>query len=172
MRALYRIGQGLQALSAGLRPVDDALAAQHLEPPLYALYRQMRRSERQHSVRVLRALLDDGQRDPDLLAAALLHDVGKSRAPFNVWDKTLVVLVKAIAPGRFAAWGSAPARGWRRPFAVSVQHPAWGAEMVAAVGGTPRTVRLIARHADPVPDPPAADDDRLLRALQAVDDES
>jgi predicted hydrolase (HD superfamily) len=53
-----------------------------------------------------------------------------------------------------------------------MQHPAWGAELVAAAGGSPRAVELIRRHADPVRPPFAGETDRLLAALQAVDDSS
>ncbi len=172
MGALHRLDQGLRALAAWTRPVDDALAARYLSPELAALYRRMRRSERQHSLRVLRRLLDAGQTDPDLLAAALLHDVGKVRTRFWLPEKVLVVLVKALAPGAYRRWGSGPARGWRRPFAVSIQHPAWGADMVAAAGGSPLAVELVRRHADHLDGPPQTGADRLLLALQSVDDQS
>jgi hypothetical protein len=170
MSAAYRFRQGTRALGAWLRPVDDALARQYLSAPLSDLYCRMRRSERQHSLRVLRALLDAGQSHPDLLAAALLHDVGKIRAPFFLPEKVLVVLIKAFAPRRYAQWGRGPARGWRRPFAVSVQHPTWSAEMVADAGGSPLAVELIRRHADPLAGPPQTEADSLLAELQAVDD--
>jgi len=172
VRALYRIGQGLRALTTWLQPIEDERAERILPPALYALYRRMGRSERQHSLRVLRELQTAGHDDPDLLVAALLHDVGKTRARFTVFDKTLVVLVKAIAPRYYWRWGSGTSRGWRRPFAVSVQHPAWGAEMVAEAGGSPRVVELIARHQQALNSPPQTETDHLLLALQAVDDAS
>ncbi len=167
MSAAYRFRQGVRALAAWFSTVDDDLARQYLTPDLFVLYRRMRRTERQHSVRVLQELIARGATQPDLLTAALLHDVGKSRTHFFLPEKVLVVLVRAAAPHRMQQWGSGPAQGWRRPFAVSVQHPAWGAEMVAAAGGSPRAVDLIRRHAEP-----AADTDPLLRALQAVDDQN
>ena len=170
MSARYRFRQGLNALAALARPVDDALAAQILAPGLYELYRRMRRSERQHSLRVLRDLMAEGCTQPDLLAAALLHDVGKTQGRFSLPEKVLVVLVRAVAPGLFQEWGSGSARGWRQPFAVSVQHPAWGAGMAAAAGASPLLVDLIRRHADPAPVPPESEADRLLRRLQTVDD--
>ncbi len=170
MSLRYRLHQGFRALGAWLRPVDDATAAQHLDPALFALYRQMHRSERQHSLRVLRDLRAAHHTEPDLLAAALLHDVGKTRTRFFLPEKVLVVLVKAVAPPLYRRWGSGSAHGWRRPFAVSVQHPVWGAALVAEAGGSPLTVDLIRRHADPVDHPPHTQADRLLLALQAVDD--
>lgn len=174
--AMYRLQQGLRALATWLRPVDDARAARLLSPGLFALYRQMRRSERQHSLRVLNALQRSGHTDPDLLAAALLHDVGKIRCPFTLPEKVLVVLVKAARPRLYARLGNSPAHGWRRPFAVSVQHPAWGAEMVAVAGGSPLLVELVRRHADStvapdeLADPVAPDTNALLSALQQADD--
>ncbi len=172
MGAAYRFRQGVRALVAWLRPVDDALARQYLTPPLYDLYRHMRRAERQHSLRVLRDLLAAGHTHPDLLTAALLHDVGKSRVRFSLPEKVLVVLVKAAAPQRFRAWSAGPAHGWRLPFAVSEQHPAWGAEMAAAAGASPLTVTLIRRHAEPLSDPPHDETERLLLALQTVDNQN
>jgi hypothetical protein len=169
MSAAYRFRQGLRALGSWLRPVDDARAEAYLSPALYALYRKLRRSERQHSLRVLNSLIAAGHSDPDLLAAALLHDVGKTRTHFLLPEKVLVVLVKAASPALYRRWGSGSARGWRRPFAVSVQHPAWGADMVADAGGSALAVEIIRRHAETSP----GDQTRaagLLRALQAVDD--
>jgi len=172
MSAAYRFNQGMRALAARLQPVQDDEARAMLDPPLYELYRRMRRAERQHSLRVLRALGRAGYDEPDLLAAALLHDVGKTRARFSLPEKVIVVLVKAARPDLYRRWGSGPADGWRQPFAVSVQHPSWGADLVAAAGGSPRTVELIRRHADPVRPPFRGETDRLLAALQAVDDAS
>jgi len=182
MSAVYRFRQGVRALASWFSAADDGLAREYLTPDLFALYRRMRRSERQHSLRVLQQLIAGGKTHPDLLTAALLHDVGKTRTHFFLPEKVLVVLVKAAVPRRMQQWGSGPAHGWRRPFAVSVQHPTWGAEMVAAAGGTPLAVELIRRHAE-LPDDPAgcgkqrpyeneAETDHLLRALQAVDDQN
>ncbi len=170
MSAAYRFRQGVRALVAWARPVDDVLARAHLAPPLYALYRRMRRSERQHSLRVLRDLLAAGHTHPDLLAAALLHDVGKSGVRFSLLEKVLVVLVRAFAPRRYRAWSNSQAHGWRLPFAVSGQHPVWGAEMAERAGASPLTVALIRRHAGPSPDPPRDETERLLLALRAFDD--
>lgn len=170
MSAYYRFRQGIRALGAWVVPVDDRLAQTVLDPRLYALFLRMRRSERQHSLRVLQDLTAQGHTQPDLLAAALLHDVGKIRTPFYLPEKVLVVLVKAIAPDLYRRWGSGCAHGWRRPFAVSVQHPAWGAKMVAEAGGSPLAVELIRRHQDILSGAPQNEADRLLAALQAVDD--
>lgn len=177
-----RFRQGIRALASPLRPVDDALAAQYLSPALLALFMRMRRSERQHSLRVLQTLYQRGQTDPALMQAALLHDVGKTRAPFFLWERVIVVLTKAAAPAlaRRLGFGELSGRKWpdlvnvRRPFLISYQHPRWSAEMVSAAGGDSRTVWLIAAHQDH--DAQTAQDEfqreltPLLAALQAADD--
>ena len=170
MSVRYRLRQGFRALGSWLRPVDDRVAEQYLDPALFALYLTMRRSERQHSLRILCDLRAAGHENPDLFVAALLHDVGKTRTHFFLPEKVLVVLVKAMAPSLYQRWGSGPAQGWPRPFAVSAQHPAWGAAMVADAGGSALAVELVSRHAEPPEHPPQTEADRLLLALQAVDD--
>jgi len=167
----YRIRQGLNALFAASQPVDLALATQVLSPALLDIFQRMRRSEQLHSLKVLRTIQAQGSTPDDLAVAALLHDAGKSRYPFPVWQKTLVVLVRAFAPGLYARLSTGDESNWfQRPFVLSVQHPAWSADLVAAAGGSPRAVWLIAHHADPAEDWAAHPDAYLLKRLQAADD--
>jgi putative nucleotidyltransferase with HDIG domain len=168
--ALARVRQGLRALSAWARPVDDDLAATFLSPPLLALFHRMRRSEQQHSLNVLRTLRRRGYDDPVLMVAALLHDVGKCRAAYHLWDRVIVVLAKAVAPDRVRRWGSGEPTGWRRPFVVNSQHPRWSAEMVAAVGADPLVIDLIAAHQRHLDHAPQTRLEELLVVLQSADD--
>jgi hypothetical protein len=153
----YRIGQGLRALTAFTRPVDRALVGHLLAPVEAALFFRLKRGEQQHSIAVLRALLNDGGGPvpPPLAAAALLHDVGKIRAPLSVWEKTAAVLVRRFAPRLFARWSVAPAgaRGRTWPIAracvVYAHHPAWSADLMRRAGAHPDAVWLAAHHAEP-----------------------
>jgi hypothetical protein len=130
----------------------------------------MRPGERQHSLSVLHTLQTRGETHPALLAAALVHDCGKARVPYWLWERAIVVIVTRLAPGRAVQWGQGTAQGWRRPFVVSQQHPTWGAEMAAAAGADPLTVELIAIHACMIDHPPSNEFEQLLAALQAADD--
>ena len=107
-RIFYRTRQFWQALGANLSPEDLDLVREVLAPSQRRLFEKLQVSEKVHSMKVLRALLDQGENHPDLSVAALLHDVGKSRFPLNMWDRILIVVGKALFPQRAKRWGSAP----------------------------------------------------------------
>lgn len=174
MRVVTRLRQGIRALLAFSQPVDYALAEQYLTTPaLMACFQAMRRSEQLHSLNVLRDLLAESSNPIplDLAIAALLHDCGKSRYAFPTWQKTLVVLVRAGAPGLFERLSAGREQDWlARPFVLSVHHPAWSAELVAAAGASERALWLIAHHADPLAQWEAHPDYALLARLRVADD--
>lgn len=167
-----RVRQTIQLVTAWGRPVADEQARSYLTGAEYSLYLKMRRSERQHHLRVLNDLLQDGHTQPSLLKAALLHDVGKTRFRFGLWQRILVVVVKAFLPSHFEKWGAAEPKGWRLPFVVSANHPTWSAEMGAAIKMDALALELMRRHQSPMPSPPITEADQLLLLLQAADDRS
>lgn len=164
MRIAYRVKQFCQTLAAPLRPADVAYAAARLSPALLRLFQGMTPAEQQHSIALSRALEAQGHTDPDLLAAALLHDVGKTRHPPHLWERVVVVLGEHFTPRQAAAWGAGAPHGLRRGFVIRQQHAAWGAELARQAGASPRTVALIRQHhSDPAGDPE-------LIALQKADE--
>lgn len=179
-RILYRTRQFWQALGAAPASKDMQLVQSILSPKEQELFERLQPGEKTHSVRVLRALLEQDENDPDLLTAALLHDVGKSRFPLKIWERVLIVLAKSIAPSWVQRLGSLYSKGsqshslgWRRPFIIAEQHPRWGGEMAAKAGVNPLVSSLIRRHQETFEDTPVENlplEERLLRKLQAVDD--
>ncbi len=175
-RARYRVGQFFRHLRrVPLTPAEQAEAAAALgSPALAALFNQHSPAEQAHALRVLRAVRAGphpytAQRE--LLQAALLHDIGKVRAPLNVFERTLAVLGRRWLPNLAARWGQSPPRGLYRAFAVAAQHPAWGADLCAQAGAPPLTLALIRRHQDRAAHS-ATPEDEMLGVLQAADDDS
>ncbi len=161
-RALYR---GRQFFGA-LRPRVDAdlreEAFRLLREPERRLFATMTRRDQRHCLDVYRRLRPQGHDDPDLLAAALLHDVGKGR--IALWQRVVYVLLEVRAPGllrRLAVPGEGT--GWRQTLYRCRHHPELGAKLAREVGSSDQVVALI-RGQDF-----GALGERLM-ALQAADD--
>ncbi len=167
--ARYRLWQFWRLITKQISPEALAEVRSWLPPPLFEVFRTMSPAEQYHAYCARQTLVAQGHTHPALLTAALLHDVGKSKMPLAVWEKVAIVLGFKLARERAAAWGSPLDDGawWKRPFVVAMQHPAWGAEMVSAAGGSPLTVTLIYRHQDKIT--PADELYDLLSALQSAD---
>jgi hypothetical protein len=153
-------------------PAERAEARRLLGPRLAALFERMTPGEQAHSLQVLRVVAAEAGAAPlpaGLLQAALLHDVGKTRAPLGLAGRVLVVAAGRWAPAR---WGLGEPRGWRRPFVTRAQHAAWGAALCAEAGADPLAVTLVRRHQDRLGEAAAAPEDEWLRRLQRADDDA
>ena len=166
-RLAYRTRQFWNALLGPHRRVETGVLLPHLNPSQIVLFRRMQPFEQHHARQMLERLKAAGQADPDLLAAALLHDVGKLLLPLSLPDRMVIVLGKRFFQQSARRWSQGRSDRFSRPFVVAAQHPAWGADLAAQAGASSRTVDLIRRHQEP----PSLDDP-LLSALQAADDEN
>jgi len=171
-RSLYRAGQFFRSLRPVITAADQETILAYLPTPgLRRLFARMDPVDQQHALAAFHALRRAGETDPDLLAAVLLHDAGKSLARVRLWHRVLVVLLGALAPGWLPALASAPPGSWRYPLAVYCNHPALGAELAAAAGATPLMVRLIRLHQSPPTGPASSPEDRLRQALYRADND-
>jgi len=166
-RLAYRTRQFWNALPGTRKRVETEALLPHLIPTQIVLFRRMQRSEQTHALQVLNRLKAAGQTDPDLLSAALLHDVGKVLFPISIFDRMVIVLGKSIFPRLAGRWSEVTPDRFYRPFVVAAHHPGWGADLAEQAYASPRTVELIRHHQD-IP----SKDDQLLTALQAADDEN
>ena len=141
----------IRALAPSLFPPDDGFARERLPDPEYRLYAAMEGPDRDHAVRVAKALL---ARRPDadgvLVRAALLHDVGKSGLPFRLWQRIVAHLVTPDLPAAPRLEGLAGVQQ------RNLHHPRYGAALIREVGGCEAVARLIERHHGSDGDPDAA----------------
>jgi putative nucleotidyltransferase with HDIG domain len=168
MSAVYRVRQFVRASAAWFEPEPLDEIESTLSPDAARLFRAMPRHDRRHALSVLRTLQRLGHHDPDLLAAALLHDVGKtaSRAGASrLRHRVVVVLLRAVHPGLLERIGRDRAGSWRQPFWVHQHHAALGAELAREAGCSPAIADLIRRHEDHLDQP----GEPSLAALQAAD---
>ncbi len=160
--ARYRVYQFFRSLRP--RPLDDddrRILETTLPSAGRALFATMSRNDQRHSLTVYRSLRARGCADADLLAAALLHDVGKGGGRVPLWARPPVVLLRRLAPDTLDQLSATPDMWWRRPFYYARRHAEIGADLAEQVGLSARAVEMIRTHHQP--DGPAAE-------LHAVDD--
>lgn len=140
---------------------DDAWALHHLNPGETLLWRRMPGFDRRHAVgvarRVVRAL---GSSATDaVVAAALLHDVGKIESGFGVWRRVAATLWIGVR-------GRARVGGRTRLYA---DHPAIGAALLRDAHASALTVAWASEHH--LPAERWSVDPALGAALKAADDD-
>ncbi|HJW83877.1 MAG TPA: hypothetical protein VJ754_06195, partial [Anaerolineae bacterium] len=107
---MYRARQFFSALTARVSETELAESDALLPGGAGALFRRMPRDGQAHALRVARDLKRAGETHPSLLAAALLHDAGKSAAHLTPLTRSIFVVLKRLAPN----WLSRLAdTGWR-----------------------------------------------------------
>lgn len=172
----YRVEQFLRALTAQISEEEVEQAVCILTPEARALFRCQAVQDQRHALVVYHALRQAGHTSPQLLAAALLHDVGKAAARLPAWQRAALVLLEHFAPcllahlsqGEPQARALSLAKGWRRPFVVHARHPEVGSRWAQEAGCSPLTVALIRRHQDRLTGC-QTEEDQLLAVLQAAD---
>ena len=159
----YRLTQVRQQLgfTTALSSEDIAEVKRWLPASAFHLFRSMSDADQQHSLRVCRGLQKRGCDENDLLAAALLHDVGKAQGRVPFWTRPAIVLGKRFAPRLLAHLVTSPSTfemkhipRWRRALSYAWWHADVGADLAASAGLSERAVLYIRTHHQP--DGPAA----------------
>lgn len=157
---LLQVRQQLGFISA-LSPEDIAEVKRWLPASALPLFQSMSRADQQHGLRVCRGLQKRGCIENDLLAAALLHDVGKAQGRVPFWTRPVIVLGKRCTPGLLARlvilpslFGTQRISSWRRALSYAWWHADVGADLATNAGLSERAVLYIRTHHQP--DGPAA----------------
>jgi hypothetical protein len=151
----YRLQQVYQQLGfvTPLIHEDYAEVEQWLPASAIALFCQMSVADQRHSLRVCRGLQARGCVERDMLAAALLHDVGKAQGRVPFWTRPVIVIGKVVAPALLTKLAVEPQYcdmhklpRWRRELSYAWWHAEVGAELAAAAGLSERAVLYIRTH--------------------------
>jgi hypothetical protein len=144
--------------------------SERLLPQEGELWRRMSGADRRHAVGVAReverALGVEATRP--VLAAALLHDVGKVEARLGTYGRVVATLSGKVA-GRDHARGWMGKRGFTRRVGLYLLHDRIGGDLLEIAGSDPLTVAWAREHHLPpegwtVPEP-------LAQALKSADDD-
>ena len=158
---MHRVEQFFGHLTARVDPVETELVDRILPLDGRHLFAAMPVADRRHALDVAKRLLAAGHDDPDLIAAALLHDAAKGHR-LRLWHRVAGVLLEAAAPRLLARLGSVDERSRRYPFHLYLHHALLSAKAARGAGCSVRTAALIRGQAGP-------DDVALAAALAAAD---
>jgi hypothetical protein len=145
---LHLVGRFFGSLRpGGPDPVDESWARAHLLPGEADLWRQMSGADRRHAVAVARRV--DGSLgaagDRAVVAAALLHDVGKIEAGLGPFGRSAATVAAALlGHERVSGWSNRT--GWRGEFGRYVLHPDLGGLLLAGAGSDPLTMAWAIEH--------------------------
>lgn len=126
---------------------DRAWVQEHLLPEEQEIWRRMSRQDRRHAAgvarRVERALGHEATRP--VVAAALLHDCGKSVSHLGTTGRVIATLSAKVAGHDMApAWSETS--GFTRRVGLYLEHPRLGADLLGMAGSAPLTVAWAAEH--------------------------
>jgi hypothetical protein len=152
------------------RPAADAWARQHLLPGEVELWTKLSNADRRHAIGVAReverALGHEATRP--VLAAALLHDVGKIDARLGTYGRVVATL-SAMVAGREQARDWKRGKGYVRRVGLYLLHDELGGDLLALAGSDPLTVAWAREHHRPEDD--WSVDVHIGRVLHAADDD-
>src|SRR5512140_2101779 len=160
MNVLYRVRQFVRTVSAPRNPPDLGELGALLTAEQQRLFATLAVVDQRHSLAVARALAAQGQTDPDLLRAALMHDIGKSLGRLALWERVAHVLLMHFAPRLVGRIGSAEKDGLGHGLYLLAHQAELGAQTAAQAGFSPEVVALVRGDGDA----------RRQRALREADD--
>jgi hypothetical protein len=127
-----RFATSLSAAAPGVR--DEVWAESFLLEGELALWRRLDNVDRRHAIQVARRFMALGSWSRDEMAAALLHDIGKTVSGLS----TLERVGATILGGRTARW-----RDYR-------DHERIGVDLCRAAGSTSATLAILSGEPGPV----------------------
>jgi len=172
-----RLGHLTKRFFGSLRPGGpprDALdwVDLHLLDGEVELWRQMSGPDRRHGYavarRVERTLGHEASRE--VLAAALLHDVGKTQSGLGTYGRVVATLSGAVVghdPETIRNWTRT--RGFTRRVGLYLQHPKLGGDLLGMAGSDPLTEAWAREHHSPAEDWTIPVE--LAQALKDADDD-
>ena len=134
----------------GPNRADEAWAQAQLLPGEVALWKRMRSPDRRHAAAVARdverSLGHEAARP--VLAAALLHDVGKIESGLRSYGRVVATLCGMVV-GREHAKAWMRSRGFTRRVGMYLLHPELGGDLLGIAGSDPLTEAWTREHHKP-----------------------
>lgn len=141
---------------AGPAIADEQWARRQLLPGERELWGRMSGPDRRHALGVARETIELLGPDPiprEVVAAALLHDVGKVESGLGTFARVAVTIAamvfgrdRVVAAGRADRQDRSGPRGWRERASAYLAHDLIGADLLSAAGADPLTSTWAGEH--------------------------
>jgi hypothetical protein len=150
---LYRVHQFIQAFFPQIDSAEIKWAIDFLSPEAGSLFLKQSRSEQRHALDVAQCILENRPAVPyfdfqNLLAAALLHDCGKSIVSIRLWQRVFIVLMQKM-PQPLWSYLETRRTGFALPLKIAAKHAFWGECLARKAGLNPEICLLIREHHTP-----------------------
>jgi hypothetical protein len=155
-RPVHWTGRAARSIRPGPPAADKVeWADEHLTEREQDLFARMSNPDRRHAIGVAMQVstqLDDLGLDEDrrraVVAAALLHDVGKSAAGLRTYGRAVATLSGAVGGKAFAEHWQDTA-GFTRRVGLYLRYPELGAEQLMVAGSDPWVIAWAREHHRP-----------------------
>ena len=145
--AAHLVKRFFGSVPIGPSAADRSWALEHLLEGEQDVWRKMSRADRRHAAGVARrvevALGHEATRP--VLAAALLHDCGKTVSGLGTYGRVIATLSGKVA-GLDQATAWTETSGFTRRVGLYLEHPRLGAELLGLAGSAPLTVAWTLEH--------------------------
>lgn len=148
MSAMHLIKRFFGSVSASALSADETVwVNSRLLPGEQLLWDRMSTPDQRHAYgvgqRVVELLRTEATRP--VIAAALLHDIGKVDASLGTFTRSLATLAgQQATPAQIESWGRE--KGWLGRAGRYLRHNEIGAEMLRAAGSDPLTITWAREH--------------------------
>jgi len=155
LQPMHRVQRFARSVfSTAPSPEQIAWASSFLTEPEFRLFLRMPNVDQSHCVGVARSVaanldrVDLEESDPAavwLMAAALLHDVGKSVSGLGTYGRVVATLSETLGGSEMGAhW--AERGGMTRKVGLYMQYPQLGSDLLALADSDPRVTAWAAEH--------------------------
>ncbi|MDR3602795.1 MAG: HD domain-containing protein [Desulfosporosinus sp.] len=149
----YRVHQFTHAFFPHINCLEIKWTRNTLSPEAYALFLKQSRTEQRHALDVAKSIFNNNRALSysdlqNLLAAALLHDCGKSIVSIRLWQRVFIVLMQKMPQPLWSCLENSHTI-FALPLKISTQHATWGGCLAEKAGLNPEICLLIREHHAP-----------------------
>ena len=149
----YRVYQFIKAICSHIDSSEITWALDNLPPEAGLLFLKQSRSEQRHALDVAQSIMKEQttlsvSNYQNLLAAALLHDCGKSKVCNRLWHRVFIVLMQKM-PQSIRSRLERSHTVFAAPLKTASQHAIWGCNLARGAGLNPVICLLIYEHHNP-----------------------